>query len=339
MTLDEIWASLEEGVTAGPAGQALARRIHPDSPRDIRLAVDALTHARMLLVRVSSAALDSGLEFPSASGFELRHVPLPGDGNRKITLGVILTRPDQADVFTSLVDDIARRVAAAESDSTAVLELIARLRRWQGFLQRHEPEGLGPHERRGLYGELWFLRQHLMAVLPPREAVVAWSGPRAANHDFHLPACAVEVKTSTGKQHQLLHIASERQLDDTGAGTLVLFHLSLDERTAQGETLVGIVEDVRSRMASDPVAAEELDTRLIDAGYLDSQAYRYSSEGYALRDSGFFHVEEQFPRITEGYLRPGVGDVRYTIALTACQPFSMTEHDARALMTHHHEKN
>lgn len=332
MNLDESWGSLEEGVTAGRAGQALARRMHPDSPRDIRLAVDALTNARMLLVRVASPALDSSVEFPSASGFELRHVPLPDDGSRMITLGVILTRPDHADVFTSPVDDVSRRVAVADSDRMAVMELIARLRRWQGFLQRHEPEGLGPEDRRGLYGELWFLREHLLPLLTTGIAVGSWCGPRAANHDFQLQSCAVEVKTSVGKRHQMLHIASERQLDETGACTLVLFHLSLDERSGQGETLVQIVADLRSRVGPDPIAVEELDARLIDAGYLDSQAYRYQSVGYTPRDSAFFRIEGRFPRITEGNLLPGVGDVRYMISLAACQPFLMTEQDARTVL-------
>jgi Putative PD-(D/E)XK family member, (DUF4420) len=332
MNLDEIWGSLEEGVTADRGGQALARRIHPDSPRDIRLAVDALSNARMLLVRVASPALDSSVEFPAASGFELRHVPLPDDGSRMITLGVILTRPDHADVFTSLVDDVSRRVAAADSDKMAVMELVARLRRWQGFLQRHEPEGLGPEERRGLYGELWFLREHLLPILPPGPAIGSWSGPRAANHDFQLQSCAVEVKTSAGKRHQMLHIASERQLDETGAGTLTLFHLSLDERAGQGETLVQIVADLRLRVSPNPVAVEELNARLIDAGYLDSQAYRYHGVAYTPRDSAFFRVDGQFPRITEGNLLPGVGDVRYTVSLAACQPFLITEQDARTLL-------
>lgn len=332
MNFDEIWVSLEAGVSAGRAGQALTRRIHPDSPRDIRLAVDALSNARMLLVRVASPALDSSIEFPGASGFELRHVPLPEDGSRMITLGVILTRPDHADVFTSLVDDVSRRVATADTDRLAVLELIARLRRWQGFLQRHEPDGLGPEERRGLYGELWFLREHLLSLLPCGDAVRSWCGPRAANHDFQVQKCAVEVKTSAGKKHQFLHIASERQLDETGAGALALFHLSLDERPGQGESLVDIVADLRIRVAADPVAVEEIDARLIDAGYLDTQAYRYQSVGYTPRDSSFFKVEGQFPRITESSLLPGVGDVRYTISLAACHPFLMTESDARALL-------
>ena len=80
--------------------------------------------------------------------------------------------------------------------------------------------------------------------------------------------------------HQFFHIASERQLDETGAGILILFHMSLDERTGQGETLNDIVADLRLRASSDPIASEELDTRLVDAGYLDIQAYRYSAVGY-----------------------------------------------------------
>jgi hypothetical protein len=338
MNLDEIWTSLEADLASGHAAQRFARRIHADSTRDIRVAVDGHTGARMLLVRVQSAALDSSMEFPASRGFELRHVPLSEDGPRQVTLGVILTRPDHADVFTSLVSDVSRRVAATTSDQEAVSELIARLQRWQSFLHRHRPDGLSDEGRRGLYGELWFLRQFVLPASGPAGTVRSWVGPRSANQDFQLPRCAIEVKTSAANPHQFLHIASERQLDDTGAGTLLLFHLSVDEREGGGETLVEIVTAVRGLVIADMVAIEEFEASLIDAGYLDSQARQYLRTGYTIRRQGFFRVNGEFPRIVERDLRSGVGNVRYSIAVSTCDPFTISDEEAAQVMRMSHEE-
>ena len=144
--------------------------------------------------------------------------------------------------------------------------------------------------------------------------------------------------TTASSQHQLLHIASERQLDDAGAGTLILFRLSVDEREGAGQSLVSLVSDVRSRAGSDPLALQELENKLIEAGYLDSQSHRYGSRGYTPRDSSFFRVSGDFPRITDRDLRPGVGDVRYTIAVTACLPHALAELEAHGLIGSKHEE-
>ncbi len=336
-SLEEIWRSLEAELPSSPRGCALARRLHPESPRDIRVAVDPVTHSRMLLVRIASSALDPSAEFPRSRGFELRFVPLIDDDSWHVTLGVVLSRPDHADVFTSLVADVAFRVSRSLTDREAAIELIGRLLRWQAFLQRHQPDGLGVEAQRGLYGELWFLRYHLIPRLGPRNAVSYWTGPGSSNHDFQIMGCAVEIKTSTGKQHQHLHIASERQLDDTGTVALLLFHLSLDEREGAGETLPAMVSAVRVAVASDQLAREEYESQLIEAGYLDPHESRYSSRGYSLRQSSFYRVRTGFPRIVEQDLRPGVGDVRYTLSVAACEPFAVSEGEAQSLWEATHE--
>ena len=137
------------------------------------------------------------------------------------------------------------------------------------------------------------------------------------------------------KQHQLLHILNERQLDDTGAATLLSFHISLDERQGAGESLPAMVNRVRDAVIADPLAREELDSRLIDAGYLDAHAVRYSVRGFTLRQASFYRVGKAFPRIIDRDLRPGVGDVRYTIAVAGCQPFAVTDVEARSLWGEH----
>jgi Putative PD-(D/E)XK family member, (DUF4420) len=159
-----------------------------------------------------------------------------------------------------------------------------------------------------------------------------WTGPKGTQQDFQFSRCAIEVKTTSAKQHQKLAIASERQLDGTGAGTIVLLHLSLDVRQGQGETLTTMVANVRSLVAGDAIARDELENLLFEIGYLDIHANRYDNIGYTIREHNYFKVGTDFPKIIESDLRNGVGDVRYTISVAECKRFSIPESEVIALM-------
>jgi hypothetical protein len=238
-----------------------------------------------------------------------------------------------ADVFTVVAEDVVRHLSQAADSATAVGSLITRLRKWQQFLERHPPEGLSPFACQGLYGELRLLQRLLASRVGPREAVEAWVGPQAANQDFQFPAVAIEAKTSTAKMHQMLEIASERQLDGSGVRHLFLFFLSLDERRGGGEALPALVADLRCQLASDPLTAESFESRLLEGGYLDVHAQRYMESGYTVRDAHFFRVEGDFPRIVESDLRPGVGSVRYTISAAECMHFVVDEDNVIAAIS------
>ena len=71
--------------------------------------------------------------------------------------------------------------------------------------------------------------------------------------------------------------------------------------------------------------------RLLEAGYLDSDASVYSLR-FSLRSTHFYEVKDDFPRIVEGDLRRGVGDVRYSILQSECERYAITEDEARQLL-------
>lgn len=331
MTFEDIWKD-QEGGAAGGSGGCLARRIHPDSVVELRLAIEKPSNARLLLLRVAASVLRTPREFPRSLGFEVRRAFDALDGRKYVHLMVRLAHPQFRDVFTSLAEDVACHVARAVGDEDAVRTLVARLERWQAFLKSHPADGMSEEFRQGLYGELWFLRRHTIPLLGPRAAVSAWKGPDRAVQDFQWTGLAVEVKTSTGKQHQKLTISSERQLDATGAGRLLLFHLSLDAREGGGETLPALVATVRELLATDAAAAADFEQLLFDAGYLDCHAPSYEQIGYTVRESNFFDVIDGFPRIVEADLRNGVGDVRYTISVAECRNYRVDDDSVLQLL-------
>jgi hypothetical protein len=331
MKMEKIWQILENDTSDISSGY-LTRYILPEVEYDVYIAIEKPLNTRLLILRFKSTFLDRKTLYPSSRSFIVNRIALQQDNEECGTLQLVLTNPRHQDIFTTLVQDIVDALALVSEERAAISEFITRLKRWQTFLEKNDPEELSEIAQQGLYGELWFLRQVVFPNLEYVKGLRCWTGPKATQQDFQFSGCAVEVKTTSSKQHQTLSISSERQLDDTGIGTIVLLHLSLDVRQGQGETLPEIVASVRSLISNEAIAKDELENLLFEVGYLDSQTSRYENIGYIIRENNYFKVREDFPRIIESDLRNGIGDVRYTISVSECKRFAINELDVISLI-------
>lgn len=336
MTVQNTWKILEEDTASVPSGYII-RRLLPEVTYDVYLAIERPSNARLLMMQVNQKSIGKAAVFPNSNCFEVRRVALQGDDDAHVTLQLVLINSRYSDIFTTLVQDIVDAIAPIADEQNAVVAFFTRLRRWQAFLEKHNPEGLSQAEQQGLYGELWFLRQVVIPQIGSRQGVKCWTGAKGTQQDFQFQHCAVEVKTTTAKQHQKLAISSERQLDDTGTGPLILLHLSLDARQERGESLPDIVASLRSLLENDPTAKEELEILLFEVGYLDIHIPYYEQIGYTPREVNYFKVERDFTRIIEADLPNGVGDVRYTISVAECRRFSIPELDVISVISGSHE--
>ncbi|MDP1819820.1 MAG: PD-(D/E)XK motif protein [Acidimicrobiales bacterium] len=314
MSIDDIWQELE--ALPGDSG-FVRRRIEPESKQDLFLAVRKDQAQRVLLLEVGP-----------------KRAKLPViDGGSAVVLGQVhLSKPDRyavelaltsnayVDLFSALATDIISAVAPANDVQTAVAHFVGRFERWQAFL-RAAGEGLTRHRQRGLFGEVLALRDWLAPAAGATASVAAWTGPANAPQDFSFGPVAVEVKTTAANLHQHLGISSERQLDTSHLDRLFLLHVSVDEQDGVGETLPELVGAVRDLLAADPHAQVEFEDKLLAGGYHDMHGDRYTT-GYSLRETNLFEVADGFPAITEGQLPVGVGDVHYSVAVSACTPWA-----------------
>lgn len=60
--------------------------------------------------------------------------------------------------------------------------------------------------------------------------------------------------------------------------------------------------------------------KLYASGYIRAHAPLYTT-GYVYRTVSAYQVQEGFPRLVEADIPTGVGDVRYSVALSSCAPF------------------
>lgn len=313
MNLDGLWAEMEGAPAPSGAGR-LMRRIHPEAVADLHIALVKPADQRVLMLTVPDDLCPTQDRLPSTRG--TRSTPGTPTEDGAIPIELHLVDPAAREIFGALAADVAAAAAAAPSHASAIDAWIARLGRWQRLLARLPVEGLGSDAQCGLYAELWTLREVVAGPLGLPTAIEAWTGPEPALHDFQHARAAIEVKSTAGAQHQVLRISSERQLDDTGTDALYLVHVSIDARQGGTETLPQIVETIRDA-ARGTAAEAPFEDRLALAGYLDVHARRYVT-GYTLRRVGAYRVQEGFPRIVEADLLDGVGDVRYSVAVTEC---------------------
>ncbi|MBB2903541.1 hypothetical protein FHR75_004383 [Kineococcus radiotolerans] len=239
------------------------------------------------------------------------------------------------DVFVALVRDL---VTAAEDvvglpphQKPLLMDfLAARIVRWQTALKAYG-DGLSTEKRAGLFGELSVLGMLLAAGVKPAVVIDGWTGPKGAVQDFQHESLAIEVKASRQTQPANVRISSERQLDLKSGSRLLLIHVGLDERSdGSGMSLPGKVAELRQFVAPEHHVGLELDDRLMEYGYLDVHAPRYSNSSYIVRGLDCFDVRDPMPRILEKNLPSGVGRVAYDLSLAACEPYRLTDERVQA---------
>lgn len=319
MNLEAVWEDVK-GQTYPNAPGSVRRRLKPESPCDVYLGVELPSRLPMLVLTVPTAVAKSLQEEPASAGIVTSLLQVP-EGKTDVCMKLV--DPKFADMFYRLVEDIVEKVTQALTAEAGIQIFVDRFLRWQRFLQRLSPEGLSYTAQLGLYGELWFLRRHLFPLLDSLAAVTTWTGPTGANQDFQYVGLAIEVKCTSTKLPLRIRVQSERQLDAAGIQVLYLAAFTFDIREGSEQTLPELVASIRKDLSENGSAANLFEDRLYLAGYLEAHRDQYQHRSFAIREEHLFLVKGNFPRIVESDLKPGVGDVAYSVGISDCLTYEV----------------
>jgi hypothetical protein len=106
---------------------------------------------------------------------------------------------------------------------------------------------------------------------------------------------------------------------------LIVRHLDVNNNS--GETLIDRIESIRSTLHANPKHLLAFEDKLETAGYSDVHAEQYKKTKFTTRELCFYQVFGTFPRLTEASILNGIGNVRYSIDLSACQSYMVREAD------------
>lgn len=233
-----------------------------------------------------------------------------------------LHEPSLHAVFAGLCQDIITFTRSGVEAEAAPAAILARVERWRGLFEG-DHGGMSTNELRGLVGELLVL-QELLDRLPPNKAVSSWNGPLGSPQDFMLPdGNRIEVKTIR-PDADTVKINGLSQLDP-GTDPLELRIIRLGDTTAETEKAIiapRLINALRERVECEPLALNELDSRLAAAGWHHHPRH----DEFAVRVAGVhrYNVVEGFPRITQVNVSAGIDDVRYQVELAAARDFEIT---------------
>jgi hypothetical protein len=320
--IGDVWAALKSSQGLGPG--IVERRVMPEAPVDVFAAVRKPSNTPMLIVQASTESLPRDFVVPDAQGFSVSLSPtIPGPRGR---IAIQLELLDEAgeSVFLALVDDLLRHLESVRAEQAAMRELSQAIKRWTAFFRDQGACGLSRERQQGLFGELFFLRERLSTAASMGLAVSAWVGPTGSNQDFEHSGRAFEVKTTAKNPLIAIRISNLRQLDIRCVESLRLIVLEVERHENADNTLPQAVEATRALVLQQaPDQAFRFATCLVEYGYLDQQAHLYSHTGYGVRAVRAYAVGNGFPVLIEEDMPNGVGNVTYSIDMSAISEYEV----------------
>ncbi|TAE86686.1 MAG: PD-(D/E)XK motif protein [Bacteroidetes bacterium] len=320
----KIWNSINSESDTTNVKTQIARKIPTKGVFPVFLATDFKKGIRLLYIKPDSEHDIITENLPRFRGLEisLTVTSIGGYQNQEF-IKFTQSIPNTENIFESVISDICENVVRLQNKKNLTAALTKVLNEWKVFFEKQQNEILSISSQKGLVGELHFLRDYLFQKYSFTDSLFYWTGSDKTNHDFQIKNIAVEVKTTSSKQHKKFVISSERQLDSTGLEHLYLSLFALNLHSNMPErTLPELIGEIYTQLQEDPFATFQFQIKLAKYGYNEIHAEKYTT-GFSLFEMRFFEVIEGFPRLLQGNLPDGVGDLKYSIVVSACTPFEI----------------
>lgn len=199
-------------------------------------------------------------------------------------------------VFYVLCNNLVKAAVGCQSEDIAMAAVKNRFLTWKKLFKNPSAQ-MTEELYKGLFGELYFLKNYLMAHHDVAAAVNAWSGPDKTAKDFSIASDWYEIKT-VSTNSVTVKISSLTQLDAEELGYLVLVKTEkMSNEFDNGECSVEQLIALILNSIADESVKDEFVKKLIQYGY-DVNGDNSSYHKYRMAKMNFYGVNDDFPRIT-----------------------------------------
>jgi len=248
-----------------------------------------------------------------------------GENESQQRLVLTLERNVDCDLFLGLCETLINSLATVMDSAVALSVALQHLKRWKAFLAGKKARILTNEEIRGLFAELYVLRQLYLRRLTQDEAVDAWCGPDDSHQDFIFGNVAIEVKSLSGRERSSARISSEDQLeslvDNLFLMTVHLMDIPDVETTHSLNDMVALIEQELATAE----AIEQFSDKIAGCGY--AEMADYDKPRFTVGSTQGYKVADPFPRIIRSRISRGLFHVTYDIQLEAITPFACDENE------------
>ena len=314
--LKDIWSKLEsdkEKVSSGGILKVSVSRKHC-----LSVGLDTVDSKKLLLIDIDDEQVVDDSHFPSWEGTLIQKQETDS-GQYSVVLKLI---DDECNhIFDALLNDLILKIKETSSLSETLTCFIDLLFKWSEFFKKYGKKVLSEQRQRGLFGELYFIRNHLTNKSDGHKVIHYWKGHELKHHDFSFPNGALEVKTTIRKAHKKVVISSEKQLDNTGFDNLFLYCVTLNMDSNSGQSLTHIVNELYDFFNKYPGASILFNNYLNNSGYLEEHEDLYDKNKYIFKKEYLFKVDDNFPKIIDP--PEGIGDIKYSLMIASVVDFSV----------------
>jgi len=232
--------------------------------------------------------------------------------DKKYYISFQLLESNQEEVFISMCCNMFEYSENAPSEAAAIKMVAKRYNQWKRLMEKGNSGLLSDEKRKGLIGELLYLKEIINFGKSPKEAVDGWVGPDGADQDFVYDGIWREIKTTTLSSETVTIHSVEQLGKSADVGTLVIYRV--DEcapETEEAFTLRGLIKGIVKITGFDGEFTDCLTSKLSEVGYIDMDAY--DNYHYKYFEKCEYYVNADFPRITREELRSEITKCEYTI--------------------------
>jgi hypothetical protein len=312
--LESKWASIDiHGI-----GAYRFQRLSADSRLEINI---GLNHRgdRCLILELPR---DNGMVFfnRERQNLSIFHIP---EHNYIV---IELRDPFFNDLFTDLIVSLYQRIKDIADVDRCARELIGAFNKWSEFFSAQFNTQLSEQTVKGLWGELFLLREFLIESGPEQtdQVLDCWKGPYDGSHDFIFATKNVEVKTRDEVMIDI-NISSEFQLEPEFEKQLELAVLNLRADQSEGLSIGQLTEDIRERIRLGFGDIEILLQGLAQKGLHLNNLSSYPQSYLAVSKTVYDCLHPDFPRLHRSALDPALQHVKYTIRTSGLDRFILTQ--------------
>lgn len=265
---------------------------------------------------MSLVITEYGKQVPVKSS-KIINVSLKNRSDGKLQLAFDLLDNAFKSMFIIFCKDI---IATSEKagPEMAISNALTRWKYWKEMFGTINHDILSKSAIKGLIGELYELRDHLMQVRDERTAVSSWMGPLLGHKDFEIDETWYEVK-SVNENAVQVNISSLEQLESDLDGHLVI--VRLEDTSAVNEESITLNKMVLSviNQINDADVLELFQNKLNVFGY--ECIPEYDNYSFSFKGMQRYSVTKDFPRIRRCDVSNAIGNASYTILLTGISEF------------------
>ena len=318
----EIWESINNESKNDDSLAFAAREIQTDSKSKLFLASNIPLNKRLLFVLLEN--VPENISFPKFQGIEISIFKTSlGFYKDKNFLCLKQSIEGVDNIFELVISDIANTIINMTPEKNLITTFLDSLETWKQFFEKNKSKSLSIEKQKGLFGELIYLRDFVFKEIDFSTAIESWKGPDRAYHDFEFKKMAVEIKTTSGKEHKKFMISSEKQLDMLELDNLYLGLFSLNVHFNDiGQTLTDLIDECDNLLSEFSAARYAFDLKLLKSGFLQEHKLEYNTR-FSISSIDFFEIKDDFPKIIKNNLPTGLGDIKYSVMVSACERFKI----------------